>query len=70
MTSSTLPRLLTTNEAAEILRRNPATLRWWRSQDVGVGPRTTRIGGRVLYREDDLLAFIEAGAEQRAQDTE
>ncbi len=41
-----------------------STLDTWRSR--GKGPRFTKIGGRALYRLDDLEAFEEA---QRRQST-
>ena len=56
------PELLTITEAAELLRAPVATLRYWRHQ--GTGPRSFRLGRRVLYRTDDLHAWI---AQQHAQ---
>ena len=46
------PELLTITEAAELLRAPVATLRYWRH--LGTGPRSFRLGRRVLYRADDL----------------
>ena len=51
------PGLLTIAEAAELLRAPVATLRYWRH--LGIGPRSFRLGRRVLYRRDDLYAWIE-----------
>jgi excisionase family DNA binding protein len=56
------PELLTITEAAEVLRTSVATLRYWRH--LGTGPRSFRLGRRVLYRTDDLHAWI---AQQHAQ---
>ena len=56
------PDLLTIAEAAELLRAPVATLRYWRH--LGTGPRSFRLGRRVLYRTDDLHAWI---AQQHAQ---
>ncbi|UOY03130.1 helix-turn-helix transcriptional regulator [Blastococcus sp. PRF04-17] len=56
------PELLTINEAADLLRAPVATLRYWRH--LGTGPRSFRLGRRVLYRTDDLHAWI---AQQHAQ---
>jgi excisionase family DNA binding protein len=56
------PELFTITEAAELLRAPVATLRYWRH--LGTGPRSFRLGRRVLYRTDDLHAWI---AEQHAQ---
>lgn len=56
------PELLTITEAADLLRAPVATLRYWRH--LGAGPRSFRLGRRVLYRIDDLHAWI---AQQHAQ---
>jgi excisionase family DNA binding protein len=50
--------LLTIGEAAELLRAPVATLRYWRH--LGSGPHSFRLGRRVLYRRDDLHAWIAA----------
>ena len=42
------PELLTITEAAELLRAPVATLRYWRH--LGTGPRSFRLGRRILYR--------------------
>ncbi len=55
------PELLTITEAAEVLRAPVATLRYWRH--LGTGPRSFRLGRRVLYRRDDLHARIDARRE-------
>ena len=52
------PELLTITEAADLLRAPVATLRYWRH--LGTGPRSFRLGRRVLYRRDDLHAWIDA----------
>ncbi len=52
------PELLTITEAAELLRAPVATLRYGRH--LGTGPRSFRLGRRVLYRSDDLRSWIEA----------
>jgi excisionase family DNA binding protein len=49
--------LLTIAEAAELLRAPVATLRYWRH--LGTGPRSFRLGRRVLYRHEDLRAWID-----------
>ena len=58
------PELLTITEAAELLRTPVATLRYWRHRNIG--PRSFRLGRCVLYRRDDLHAWIDA---QHRQDT-
>ncbi len=58
--------LLTITEAAELLRAPVATLRYWRH--LGTGPRSFRLGRRVLYRRDDLHAWINAQHGQNTAD--
>lgn len=56
--ASASSELLTLAEAAELLRAPVATLRYWRH--LGSGPRSFRLGRRVLYRRDDLQAWVDA----------
>ena len=56
------PELLTISEAAELVRAPVATLRYWRH--LGRGPRSFRLGRRVLYRRDDLRAWIDTQHDQ------
>jgi excisionase family DNA binding protein len=51
----TTERLLTTEEVADYFRTVPATVRYWRH--VGKGPRSFKVGRRVLYRESDVQAW-------------
>jgi predicted DNA-binding transcriptional regulator AlpA len=51
-------RLLTLPETAEMLRRPVNTLRHWRY--AGIGPESFRMGRRVMYREEDVIAWVEA----------
>ncbi|MFD5218060.1 helix-turn-helix transcriptional regulator [Streptomyces tendae] len=53
-----MSRLLTLPEAAAQLRRPVNTLRHWRY--VGTGPASFRMGRRVMYREEDVAAWVEA----------
>ena len=50
--------LLTIAEAADLVRAPVATLRYWRH--LGTGPRSFRIGRRVVYRLDDVEDWITA----------
>jgi DNA-binding transcriptional MerR regulator len=50
--------LLTITEAADLVRAPVATLRYWRH--LGTGPRSFRLGRRVLYRVVDLTEWIDA----------
>jgi excisionase family DNA binding protein len=52
--------LLTITEAADLLRAPVATLRCWRHRNIG--PHSFRLGRPVLYRRDDLRAWIDANA--------
>jgi predicted DNA-binding transcriptional regulator AlpA len=57
--TGTLPRLLTREQAAEILGVLPQTLAVWfstRRYDLPV----VHVGRSVRYRESDILAFIES----------
>ena len=58
------PELLTISEAAELLRAPVATLRYWRH--LGIGPRSFRLGRRVLYRRDDLRTWVDAQRDEGA----
>ena len=51
-------RLLTVPEIAERTRLSVDTIRWYRH--CGTGPRMFRLGRRVVARESDVLAWIEA----------
>jgi len=53
-----MSELLTTAEAADLLRTPVATLRYWRH--VGTGPKSFTLGARkVFYKKTDLVAWIE-----------
>lgn len=52
------PANLITEEVAELLRTPPETVRYWRH--TGKGPRSFKVGRRVLYAREDVEAFIEA----------
>lgn len=58
-----MSKYLTTQEVAETLRTSPETVRYWRH--VGQGPKSFKVGRRVLYAVEDVEAFIaEARGEQ------
>ncbi len=59
------PDLLTIGEAAELLRAPVATLQYWRH--LGTGPRSFRLGRRVLYRYDDVQVWVQ---EQLGRDSD
>ncbi len=47
---------LTTAEVAELCRTSPETVRWWRHVDKG--PRSFKVGRRVLYAARDVDQFL------------
>lgn len=54
--------LWTLTETAEALRKTPSQLRWMIHQ--GSAPRSALIGGRRMFREADVEAYIEAAFSQ------
>lgn len=57
-TPKTISQLLTPGEAAKALHTSPNTLAVWRSTQR-VTLRFVRIGRKILYRAEDVQAFIE-----------
>jgi hypothetical protein len=57
---STLPEILSTDEAAQLLNRKPQTLRKWACLENGP-IRPIRVHGRLAWRVSDLHALL-AGA--------
>jgi DNA-binding transcriptional MerR regulator len=53
-----MKKLLSTREVSAETGFAEGTLKFWRA--TGIGPPSARIGRRVVYREDDLIAWIEA----------
>lgn len=51
------PEYLLASEAAEMLRCPVKTLYEWRLR--GEGPPARKVGRRLLYRRDELIAWIE-----------
>lgn len=62
MTSKT-DRLLYVDEVAEMLRKTPSALRYMlhRGDDV---PRSAKIGGRRMFRESDVIAWLDSKFEE------
>ena len=60
------PRCLRTPEAARFLGLSGRTLEKHRT--YGTGPRYSKLGGRVVYRLDDLQAWVERGAKASTSD--
>jgi len=55
--ASATEEVLTLAEVAAIVRAPIATLRYWRH--LGTGPRSFRLGRRVVYRATDLQTWID-----------
>lgn len=55
---TSLPRLLGVDDLAEKFPVARATFYSWRAR--GTGPRSSKLGGRVVYLETDVLAWLEA----------
>ncbi len=53
-----MTNILTLDEVADLTRTSPNTLRFWRHQ--GTGPHSFKLGRRVMYREEDVLAWMQA----------
>lgn len=49
--------LLTVKEAAELLRKSEAQMRWMIHQ--GTAPKSALIGGRRMFRQSDIEKYIE-----------
>ncbi|WP_432244913.1 helix-turn-helix transcriptional regulator [Arthrobacter sp. G.S.26] len=64
MTSVKAMRLLTLDEVAEMLRKSPAQVRWMRHQKTG--PQAARLAGRLLWREQDVIDWVNAAFEAEA----
>ncbi len=60
------PRYLRTPEAARLLGLSGRTLEKHRT--YGTGPRYSKLGGRVVYRIDDLQAWVALGAKASTSD--
>jgi hypothetical protein len=54
--------MLTTEEVAALIRTTPAGVANMRYR--GVGPRGIRAGKRVLYRESEVLAWLDSRADE------
>lgn len=53
-----MDKLLTVKEAAERLRTTDKSLRWMIHS--GTAPKSGKVGGRRMFRESDVEAFIAA----------
>ena len=51
-----MEKMLRLPEVAELIGLPENTLRFWRH--LGTGPRSARLGRRVVYRERDVFEWI------------
>jgi len=51
-----VPAYMITEEVAELLRAPVETVRYWRH--IGKGPKSFKVGRRVLYALEDVEAFV------------
>lgn len=52
------PKLLDKKEVADLLRKTVPSLNWMIQS--GTAPKGAKIGGRLYWREADVLAWIDA----------
>lgn len=55
---------MTTAEVADLFRTSPETVRYWRT--MGTGPKSVKIGKRILYDSDDVKRWAASKAEAEA----
>ena len=60
------PRYLRTPEAARFVGLSIRTLE--KHRIYGTGPRYSKLGGRVVYRVEDLQAWVELGVKASTSD--
>lgn len=53
-----MPKLLRVSEVSQMTGVPVATLAFWRHQRIG--PASAKLGRHVVYREADVIAFVEA----------
>lgn len=55
---------MTTAEVAELVRTSPETVRYWRH--IGKGPKSFKVGRRVLYAATDVQTWLEQAEKESA----
>lgn len=58
------PEYLTLPETAKLVRAPEATLYGWRHRNYG--PPARRVGRRLLYRRDEVIAWVEGQTDPAA----
>ena len=61
-----VPQFLRTPDAAQVLGLSPRTLEKHRT--YGTGPTYRKLGGRIVYRLDDLRAWADRGLRSSTSD--
>lgn len=64
MATITAMKLLTIDEVAQMLRKTPSQVRWMRNS--GTGPMSAKLGGRIMYREQDVVDWVNQAFEAEA----
>jgi predicted DNA-binding transcriptional regulator AlpA len=64
--AGSLPRYLRTPDAARIVGLSIRTLE--KHRIYGTGPRYSKLGGRVVYKLEDLQSWVERGAKASTSD--
>lgn len=54
--------LMTVNDVEEYLggKVSAATLRWWKHENKGRGPKSFKLGRRLVYKKADVDEWIDA----------
>lgn len=60
-------KYMTTTELAELLRRSPETIRYWRY--TGEGPTHFKVGRSVLYETTDVEAWLATKKQYEASES-
>lgn len=57
-------RIMTIHEVSARTRIPEGTLRYYRHRADGTGPRSFKLGGRVMYLEEDVDVWVRAQYEE------
>ncbi len=63
-----LPPMLTASEVAKLLRIKTKSV--WERRRLGKPPFAAKVGGRLLYPRDDVLALLRPDVESAANDVD
>jgi predicted DNA-binding transcriptional regulator AlpA len=65
LTATLEPLLVGAREAGRLCGRSEAS--WWRDHAAAHCPRPVRLGGRTLWRVEDLRMWVELGCPSRSE---